>query len=302
MGKIMKKIAVIGAGNVGAMVASRVIDAGLADVVLMDIVPGLAKGKALDISDARPILNSAARITGAENFEDIQGADIVVITAGLARKPGMSRDDLLEKNALILNDISGHIKRHCSSSIIIVVTNPLDAMSYLVMKTTGFDPGRVIGMAGVLDSARFINIVSEGNGPVDSDKIFMMGSHGDTMVPVNRSKEISEDIFKEASGRTRRRGAEIVSYLKAGSAYFAPSAAVFRMLKSILKNEKGTMCASAYLRGEYGEDDIYIGVPVILDSSGIKEIVEIELTDDEKEAFKKSAQEIRESIKKLEID
>ena len=297
----MKKIAIIGAGNVGATLASRAIDANLADIVLLDIIPGLAKGKALDISDARPILNSSARITGTENFEDIQGSDVVVITAGLARRPGMSRDDLLKKNAHILKDISAHIKKYCASSIIIVVTNPLDAMSYLVMKTTGFNPSRIVGMAGVLDSARFINIVSEKRNPVDSDKIFMMGSHGDTMVAINRSKEISEGIFKDASDRTRQRGAEIVSYLKTGSASFAPSAAVFHMLRSILKNEKKTMCASAYLQGEYGEDDIYIGVPCMLDSSGVKEVIEIELTDKEKEAFKKSVQQIRESIKKLHL-
>lgn len=293
------KVAIIGAGNVGATVASRVIDGNLADVVLMDIVSGLAKGKALDISDARPIFKSACKIVGTEDFKDIHGADIVIITAGLARKPGMLRDDLLKKNAQIVKEISTRIKRHCASAIIIVVTNPLDAMSYLVMKTTGFEPRRIIGMAGVLDSARFINVTSEKIDTVDGDNIFMMGSHGDTMVAINRSKEISEGIFKESLSRTRQRGIEIVSHLKNGSAYFAPSAAVFYMLKCILKNEKKTMCASAYLQGEYGEKDIYIGVPIVLDSSGVREIIEITLTDEEKLFFRKSAQEIRESIQKL---
>ncbi len=293
------KIAVIGAGNVGAMIASRVADAGLADVVLLDIVPGLAKGKALDISDARPIFDSKSKITGTENFSDIKGAGIVVVTAGLARKPGMSRDDLLKKNAAILKDISSHIKKLCPLSIVIVVTNPLDVMTYLVMKTTGFDPKKVIGMAGLLDTTRFFNAVSQRTESLDKDNIFMMGSHGDTMLPVNRSKELQQNIFNESSEIARNRGAEIVSHLKTGSAYFAPSAAVFRMLKAILNDEKETICVSSYLDGQYDEKDIYIGVPVVLGSTGIKEIIEIGLSGEEKKAFKKSAEKIREGINKL---
>ncbi len=295
----MKKIAIIGAGNVGAMVASRIVDASLADVVLMDVVPGLAKGKAMDISDTRPVLNASVDIVGTQYFKDIQGADIVVVAAGLARKPGMSRDDLLKKNAQIIRDVSGRIKRYCPSSIVIVVTNPLDAMAYLVMKTTGFDPRRVIGMAGVLDSARFVNAASTKTDAVDCDKIFMMGGHGDTMVAINRSEKLSRDIFRESSDRARNRGAEIVSQLKSGSAYFAPSAAVFYMIKTILKNEKRTVCLSAYLHGQYGEKDIYIGVPVMLERSGVKEILEMELTEEERKSFKNSVEAIRESIKKL---
>lgn len=295
------KVAVIGAGNVGAMVASRIIDADLADVVLMDIVPGLAKGKALDISDARPIFGSKVRITGIEDFEGIKGAGIVVITAGLARKPGMSRDDLLKKNSQILKNVSSQIKKFCDSAIIIVVTNPLDAMTYLVMRSTGFDPRRVMGMAGLLDSARFMSIVSEKSDPVDSGEVFMMGSHGDTMVAINRSKKLHGALFQESAVRARQRGAEIVSYLKSGSAYFAPSAAVFYMVRSILKDEKKTVCASTFLQGEYGEKDIYMGVPVILDASGVKKIIEIELSTEEKSAFKKSAQAIREAIKRLDL-
>lgn len=297
--KAFMKIAIIGAGNVGAMTALRIIDAGLADVVLIDIVPGLAKGKALDISDTRPISGSKANITGTEDIKDIKGSDIAVITAGLARKPGMSRDDLLKKNAEIVKDISVQIKKYCPNSIVIVVTNPLDAMSYLTMKTTGFDPKKVIGMGGVLDSARFINIASEEDKDVNGEEIFMMGSHGDTMVPVNRSKVLSDDIFKESSEVARNRGAEIVKYLGTGSAYFAPSIAIFFMLKAIIKDEKRTMCASAYLTGQYGEKDIYIGVPVVLGSSGVEKIIEIKLTDAEKASFKKSAQDIRELIAKI---
>ncbi len=292
------KIAIIGAGNVGAMVASRVIDADLADVALVDIVPGMAKGKALDISDVRPIFNSSANIIGTENFEDMKGSDIVVITAGLARKPGMSRDDLLKKNSDIIKEVSSQVKKYCPSSMVIVVTNPLDAMSYLVMKTTGFDPKKVIGMAGVLDSARFINALWKKNQDIAQDKVLMMGSHGDTMVPINRSGNISKDLFNETSELARNRGIEIVKHLGTGSAYFAPSASVFFMLKAIIKNEKKTMCVSAYLEGQYSEKDIYIGVPVTLGSQGIEKIIEIGLTEEEKQAFKESARQIRESISK----
>jgi len=290
------KVAIIGAGNVGAMTASRIIDDDLADVVLMDIVPGLSKGKALDISDARAIMSSGVNIVGTEDPKDLKGSDIVVITAGLARKPGMSRDDLLQKNTAIIKDITAQIKRYCEAPIVIVVTNPLDVMTYLVMKETGFDSNRVIGMAGVLDSARFINIASGKARGIDRDKIFMMGSHGDTMVAINRSENLPDDIFAESSDRAKKRGAEIVAHLKTGSAYFSPSAAIFAMVRVILKDEQKTMCASAYLQGQYGESDIYIGVPVKLGASGVKEIVEIKLTDKEKESFKKSAQSIRESI------
>jgi len=290
------KIAVIGAGNVGAMVASRIIDANLADVVLVDVVPGIAKGKALDMSDARPVFGSKSGITGTENFADTKGSDIVVITAGLARKPGMSREDLLKKNAGIIKEVALQVKKYCPLSIVIVVTNPLDAMSYLVMKTTGFSSKKVIGMAGVLDTARFINALWERNQDVDQDKVLMMGSHGDTMVPVNRSKNISPEVFSETSNLARNRGAEIVKHLGTGSAYFAPSASVFLMLKAIIKNENKTLCASAYLNGQYGEKDVYIGVPVILNTSGVKEVIEIPLTPEEKTQFQSSARQIRETI------
>ena len=293
------KIAIIGAGSVGAMLASRVIDANLADVVLVDVVPGLAKGKALDISDARPIFNSDSRIVGTDDYAEIKGANIAVITAGLARKPGMSREDLLQKNSDIIRDVSNRIKEYCPSSIVIVVTNPLDAMTYLAMKITGFPHKRVMGMAGVLDSSRFINIISENGCSIEKDKVFIMGSHGDTMVAINRSGGLQESAFKKFSELAKQRGSEVVSYLKTGSAYFAPSAAAFDMLRAILKNEKRTMCVSAYLDGEYGERDIYIGVPVVLDSCGIRKIVEITLTAEEIRAFKKSAQEIRKSIEKI---
>ena len=290
------KISIIGAGNVGAMTASRIIDADLGDVVLVDIVPGLAKGKALDISDTRPITGSKSNIIGSEDFKSIESSDIVVMTAGLARKPGMSRDDLLQRNAKIIKDIAGHIKKICKSAIVIVVTNPLDVMSYVMMKETGFDPRKVIGMAGVLDSARFVNASPE---KIEKDKVFMMGSHGDTMVAINRSDKLRDDAFKKAAGRARQRGAEIVSHLKTGSAYFSPSAAVFSMVKAIIKDENKTLCASAYLNGEYSEKDLYIGVPIVLAAPGVKKIIEIKLTESEKSSLKTSATSIRETIRSL---
>ncbi|MFH1782341.1 MAG: malate dehydrogenase [Candidatus Omnitrophota bacterium] len=293
------KVTVIGAGNVGSMTASRIVDANLADCVLLDIVPGLAKGKALDMSDTRPLTGSTVNIIGTEDFKDMEDSNIVVITAGLARKPGMSRDDLLRKNGEIIRGISKHIKEVCKDAIVIVVTNPLDVMSYLVMKETGFPPERVIGMAGVLDSSRFINIISKKVRSLDVTKIFMMGTHGDSMVPINRNNKLGQDVFKESADRASKRGGEIVSFLKTGSAYFAPSQSVFYMVKAILDNEKKTVCASAYLKGEYGENDIYVGVPVVLGFKGIEEIIEINLTDEEKELFKKSIQVIRDSINKL---
>jgi len=292
------KIAVIGAGNVGAMVASRVIDADLADVILLDVVPGLAKGKALDISDARPLFDSRATIAGSEDFKDMKDSDIVVITAGLARKPGMSRDDLLKRNAEIIKEVALHIKKYCPLSMVIVVTNPLDVMSYLVMKTTGFSPNKVIGMAGVLDTARFVNALWEKNHDVNPNNILMMGSHGDTMVPINRSDSISKILFEETSEQARNRGAEIVKYLGTGSAYFAPSASVFSMLETIVKKERKAVCVSAYLDGQYNEKDIYIGVPVILGAMGVDKIIEIDLAAEEKRDFKESARQIRESIAK----
>lgn len=294
------KVSIIGAGNVGAMAASRIIDANLADVVLLDIVPGLAKGKALDISDARFIFGSKANISGTDNFQDIKQSDIVVITAGLARKPGMSRDDLLKKNAEILKGVCKNIKAECPDAIVIVVTNPLDIMTYFVMKNTGFNPKKVIGMAGVLDTSRLLNVVSQDKPDINQEDLFVMGSHGDTMVPINRRDEIKKEFFIAYADRARNRGAEIVKCLGSGSAYFAPSAAVFFMLKAIINNKKTKMYASAYLSGEYKQNDIYIGVPVVLGSSGVSEVIETALTEEETNLFNKSAEDIRDNIKKIQ--
>jgi len=293
------KVTIIGAGNVGALTASRIIDEGLADVVLIDIVPGLAKGKALDISDARPIFSSRCHISGTEDFSALKDSDIVVITAGLTRKPGMSREELLRKNAEIIKEISINIKRYCGNTIVIIVTNPLDVMTYLALKTIMIAPNKIMGMAGVLDTARFVNAISLIGGKVREEDVFMLGSHGDTMVPIKRTDGLSLDIFKKASEIARDRGAEIVSYLKTGSAYFAPSAAILKMVRAILKDEKKVMCVSAYLNGEYEEKDICIGVPVILGSKGIEKIIEIELTENEKVSFKRSVEIVRNFIDEL---
>ncbi len=294
------KVSVIGAGNVGAMTASRIIDADLADVALVDIVPGLAKGKALDISDARPIFNSKSRITGFEDFDSLRDSGVVVVTAGLARKPGMSRDDLLRKNSEIIKTISAEIKRFSPRSIVIVITNPLDVMTYLTLKETGFAPEKVMGMAGVLDSSRFINALCDKQAKTDTASVFMMGSHGDTMVPINRSESLDGEAFNTGAERAKNRGAEIVGHLKTGSAYFSPSASAFYMVKAILKDEKNTLCASAYLNGQYGEKDICIGVPIVLGANGIEKIIEIDLTKEEKTRFTASAKTIKTKITTLQ--
>lgn len=303
------KVSIIGAGAVGATLAQRVLESGIADVVLLDIYKGLAKGKALDLMDASPIAGCENNITGTDDYEEIRGSDIVVITAGLPRKPGMSRDDLVSKNAAIIRDVAAKVKASAPSSIAIIVTNPLDVMTYLAFKLTGFKKEKVMGMAGVLDSSRFINLLAaELKVPRSSVETCMLGSHGDTMVPLVsktkvRGRPVSELMSKDKLAaivkRTRDRGAEIVSLLGTGSAYYSPSAAVFKMINAILKNTGETLPVSAYLEGEYGLKDICIGVPCVIGRPGVKKVVELDLSEDESAAFKKSAQAIRDTNKLL---
>lgn len=303
------KISIIGAGAVGATLAQRVLESGLADVVLLDIYGNLAKGKALDLLDASPILGHEKNITGTDNYEDIRDSDIVVITAGLARKPGMTRDDLIAKNAAIIRGVAGKVKDYAPSSIVIVVTNPLDTMTYLTHKVIGFPKNKVMGMAGVLDGSRFIYMIAdELKVPRAEVETFVLGSHGDTMVPVIsktrvRGKPLTSLIDNNKLNaiikRTCDRGAEIVSLLGSGSAYYSPSAAVFKMINTILKDTGETLTVSAYLEGEYGINDACIGVPCKLGSSGIKKIIELELSSEEKAAFQKSAQAIKDLNKIL---
>ena len=297
------KVSVIGAGAVGATLAHRVLESGIADVVLLDILKNVALGKAMDLSDASPIVAHERSIIGTDDYKDIESSDIVVITAGLPRKPGMTRDELISKNAGIIRDVALKVKAHAPSSIIIVVTNPLDVMTYLTYKVTGFPKNRIIGMAGLLDGSRLVYLIASELGvPRSSVETYILGSHGDTMVPLLSKTKVGAKLVTEimASGklkaivkRTCDRGAEIVSSLGSGSAYYSPSAAVFKMIESILKDKKETLAASAYLEGEYGLRDLYIGVPCKIGSGGIEKIVEFDISADEKAALARSAQAIK---------
>lgn len=303
------KISVIGAGAVGATLAQRLFEYGLADVVLVDILKDLARGKALDLMDGAPITRTEKSIIGTDDYEEISGSDIVVITAGLPRKPGMSREDLISKNALIVKDVAARISQNAPKAIVIVVTNPLDVMTYLALKTTGFDKRKVMGMAGVLDGSRFITLIAEELKIRRSlVRTFVMGSHGDTMVPVISktivegkplSSVLSAEKIEDIVRRTCNRGAEIVSLLGTGSAYYSPSASALRMIRAIMDDCGEIVTASAYLEGEYGLSDICMGVPCRLDSRGVVEVVEFELSEQEKAAFSKSAKVVESSIELL---
>lgn len=297
------KVSIIGAGAVGATLAQRVLESGIADVVLLDILKNLAQGKAFDLLDASPIAGHEKNITGTDDYGQIRDSDIVVITAGLPRKPGMSRDDLVAKNAAIIKDVASNVKKYAPHSIIIAVTNPLDTMTYLTLKLTAFSKQKVIGMAGALDGSRFIYLLAdELKVPRSSIETYMLGSHGDTMVPIISKTRvngkpvtslIAKDKLDAIVKRTSDRGAEIVSLLGSGSAYYSPSAAVFKMIDIILKGKKETVVASAYLEGEYSLNDICIGVPCVLGRNGIEKVIELDLSEEEKKAFLKSAQAIK---------
>ncbi len=303
------KVSIIGAGAVGATLAQRILEDNLADVVLIDIIKNMACGKSLDLLDAAPIIGHEKYITGTDDYSEMRNSDIVVITAGFPRKPGMTREELISKNAAIVKEVSAKIKTLSTGAIVIVVTNPLDVMTYLALKTTGFKREKVFGMAGVLDGSRLITLMAdELKVPRSSIETCVMGSHGDTMVPVISatrvsgepiagllSKERLENIIK----RTRDRGAEIVGLLGNGSAYYSPSAAVFTMIKAILKDMKQTLTVSCCLDGEYGQNDISIGVPCMIGKAGIEKIIELELAKEEHSAFLKSAQAIKSSIELL---
>lgn len=300
------KVSIIGAGAVGATLAHRVLEAGLADVVLLDIAKNMAIGKAFDLLDASSLVGHERAILGTDDYKNITFSSIVVITAGLARKPGMTREDLIARNAQIVKGVCENVKRYAPDSIVIVVTNPLDSMTYLAHKTTGFKRGRVFGMAGELDSSRFIYLIaSELKVPRSSVRTYMLGSHGDTMVPILSKttvsgKPITEIMSKERLSaiikRTCDRGAEIVSLLGTGSAYYSPSAAVFKMIKIVLKDSKETVIASACLDGEYALKDIAIGVPCKIGKDGISEIIELKMSKEEGAAFRNSAKIIKSSI------
>ncbi|MBW2434090.1 MAG: malate dehydrogenase [Deltaproteobacteria bacterium] len=308
-----KKITVIGAGNVGATAAQRLAEKELCDVVLIDIVEGVPQGKSLDLTEAAPIEKHDARLTGANDYDASVDSDIVIITAGIPRKPGMSRDDLISTNAGIVKKVTEQVTAASPNSKLIIVSNPLDAMCHVTHQVSGFPKERVIGMAGVLDSARFRAFIAmELNVSVENTHAFVLGGHGDTMVPLPRYSTVAgipitelmpQDRIDALVERTRNGGAEIVGLLKTGSAYYAPASAAVEMAESILKDKKKILPCAVYLEGEYGINDLFIGVPVKLGSKGAEEIIEITLTAAEKAALQHSAdavQELKDILSKLD--
>jgi len=303
------KVTVIGAGNVGATTAQRIAEAGLADVVLVDIVEGLPQGKGLDLAEAAPVVGHDARVVGTNDYADTAGSDIVVVTSGLARQPGMSRDDLLAKNAGIVRAVVEQAAKHSPDSILIIVTNPLDAMCHVAMTASGFPRERVLGMAGVLDSARFRTFIAWELGvSVEDTHAFVLGGHGDTMVPLSRYSTVAgvpitellpPDRVRALEERTANGGAEVVALLKTGSAFYAPAASTFEMVESILLDRKRVLPCAVLLKGEFGAHDLFVGVPIVLGAGGMERIFEIKLTAEEQAAFDASAAAVKELVDKL---
>jgi malate dehydrogenase len=299
-----KKVSIVGAGNVGATAAHWIAAKELADVVLIDVVEGIPQGKALDLLEAMPIEKRDVHVTGANDYAATAHSDIVVITAGIPRKPGMSRDDLLHTNYKIMSDVVAKVVAQSPEAILIIVSNPLDAMAQAAFKQSGFNRERVIGMAGILDSARFRTFIAEElNVSVENVTAFVLGGHGDTMVPLPRystvagipiTELIPKDRLEAIVQRTRDGGAEIVKHLKTGSAYYAPSAAAVEMVEAILKDKKKIVPCAVYLQGEYGIEGYYIGVPCKLGAAGLEQIIEIKLLPEEEAALKKSAEAVKE--------
>jgi malate dehydrogenase len=309
-----QKISVIGAGNVGATAAQRIAERELADVVLVDILEGVPMGKALDLSEAAPIEKHDAKLAGANDYEATKDSDVIIITSGIPRKPGMSRDDLLTTNAGIMKSVVSQAVKFSPSAVLIIVSNPLDAMCHVALEASGFPRNRVLGMAGVLDSARFRTFIAqELNVSVENTHAFVLGGHGDTMVPLARYSSVAGIPITELMDpatierlvkRTREGGAEIVSLLKTGSAYYAPASAACEMAEAIIKDKKKILPCAAYLTGEYGINELFIGVPVKLGRGGIEEVIQIRLTPEEDAALKKSADAVKglvEAMKKLNL-
>jgi malate dehydrogenase len=307
---MLHKISVIGAGNVGATLVQRLAEAELSKyVAVVDILEGIPQGKALDILESGPVYGYDTRVLGSNTYEVIEDSDIVVVTAGIARKPGMSRDDLLATNAKIVTDVCNNIKKYAPKSMVIIVSNPLDAMCHVALQATGFPSERVFGMAGVLDSARYKTFIAEAlDVSVEDIQGFVLGGHGDTMVPLPRYTTVAgiplSDLMDAATidkivDRARNGGAEIVGYLKTGSAFYAPSASVMEMIESIVKDKKKILPCAVYLTGQYGIKELYVGVPVKLGKNGIEQVMEIKLTDAEKQQLRNSADAVQELVQSL---
>jgi len=305
------KTTIIGAGNVGASIAQLVAFHGISDCILLDIEENMAKGKALDIAEACPVWNSASLVSGTSDYSTIKGSNIVIITAGIARKPGMSRDDLLNVNADIVGNAAKNIAKFCPEAIIIVVTNPMDVMAQLAYSITGFNSKRIMGMGGILDSSRFKTFIAmELKVSPSVVNTMVLGGHGDQMLPLPRyttvggiplTELISKERIDQLIQRTATGGAEIVKLLEKGSAFYAPAASTFQMIKAIIFDEKLLVPASCYLDGEYGFKGVYSGVPVIIGAGGAEKIIEIKLNEDEKKGFANSVDSVKESVAKLGI-
>ncbi len=303
------KITIVGAGNVGATTAHWAAAKELGDVVLIDIIEGLPQGKALDLAESAPLEGFDCRLVGTNDYADTANSDVVVVTAGIARRPGMSRDDLLQTNAKIVSTVVSQVVRYSPNAYMIVVSNPLDAMVHVAKQVSGWPKQRVMGMAGVLDSARFRYFIAQELGvSVEDVHGFVLGGHGDTMVPVPRyatvngisiTQLLSAEQIARLVQRTRDGGAEIVNYLKQGSAFYAPGAAIVQMVEAIVKDKKRVLPAAAYLEGEYGLHDIYVGVPILLGAAGVEKVIEVELTTEEQAALKRSAAAVEELVRAL---
>ncbi len=306
-----RRVSIIGAGNVGASVAERIALRRLADVVMVDIIEGLPQGKALDLNEAAPVDAYDVRLTGSNGYEDTRDSDIVVITSGLPRKPGMTRDDLLQKNFEIVKAVTEQVARHSPRAILIVVSNPLDAMAYTALKASGFPRERVIGMAGVLDSARMRFFIADALGvSIENTHAFVLGGHGDTMVPLPRYSTVSgipitellpRDRIDAIVQRTRDGGIEVVNLLKSGSAYYAPASSIVQMVEAILLDKHLILPCAVYLSGEYGYRDLFLGVPARLGAKGMEKVIEIQLTAEEKAALDRSAAAVKELVSKLKV-
>jgi len=306
------KITVVGAGHVGATLAQRIMDNELAnELVLVDILEGIPQGKGLDMWESAPIQGSDCRVRGTNSYEETKDSDIVVITAGMPRKPGMSREDLLAKNVSIVKAVTEQVAKYSPNSIIIVVSNPLDAMAYTALKVSGFEPHRVFGMAGILDTARYRSFIAlELDVSTKDIQALVLGGHGDSMVPLPRytmvggiplTELLPQEKIDAIVERTRKGGAEIVGYLKTGSAFYAPSAAAAEIVESIVKDKKRILPCSAYLQGEYGFSGIYLGVPIKIGKKGVEKIFELKLNEEEKAALTRSAEAVKNTIAKIQL-